>query len=84
MNIFIPLLIGLLVGYIGKGYLSKSRRWLDILISLSLLALIFFMGVEAGKVKISASWLFGASVLFAILAILGSLTFATILRRLIK
>lgn len=84
MNIFIPLTLGLLIGYAGRKHSLKVKRPLDILTSISLLALIFFMGVEAGKVEISASWLFGASVIFASLTIAGSLVFALILRRLIK
>ncbi len=83
MNIFIPLIIGLLIGYAGRNHSPRVKRPLDILISISLLALIFFMGVEAGKVEISASWLFGASVIFALLTIAGSLGFALILRRLV-
>jgi uncharacterized membrane protein YbjE (DUF340 family) len=70
MNIFIPLIAGILIGYIirRKGH----RVNLDLPMSASLLLLIFFMGVEAGKVEIDALWLLVSSIVFAAFTIVGS------------
>jgi len=76
MNIFIPLLVGLLIGYV----LRRNGRKVDVDLPMSaaLLLLIFFMGVEAGKVEIDALWLLGSSVIFAALTIIGSVVIALI------
>ena len=77
MNVFIPLIIGLFAGYLLQ---RKGRRIsLELPMSIALLLLIFFMGVEAGKVKIDARWLLVSSVVFAALTIAGSLGFAVLL-----
>lgn len=76
MNIFIPLAIGVILGYLFK---NKIQFNLDKPMSATLLLLIFFMGVEAGKVEINAINLFIASLTFAVLTILGSLFFAVLL-----
>jgi len=77
MNIFIPLLLGLIIGYLLR---MKNREVnVDKPMSVALLLLIFFMGVEAGKVEISAGWLLLSSVVFAALTIVGSLGFAVLL-----
>ncbi|ASJ11130.1 hypothetical protein A3L12_07370 [Thermococcus sp. P6] len=73
MNIFIPLLLGVLIGRIFR---QKLRMDLDKPLSATLLLLIFFMGVEAGKVEIDALSLLIVSVTFAALTILGSLAFS--------
>ncbi len=83
MNIFIPLILGLLIGHLGRRHSPRVKKALDMLISISLLGLIFLMGVEAGKVEISASWLFGASIIFALATITGSLSLAIMLRRMV-
>ncbi|NJE30706.1 hypothetical protein E3E38_06550 [Thermococcus sp. 18S1] len=76
MNIFIPLIAGILMGYILR---RKGRKVnVDAAVSATLLLLIFFMGVEAGKVKIDALWLLSSSVVFAALTIIGSLGIALI------
>ncbi len=77
MNIFIPLIFGLLIGYLLRT--REKTPNLELPMSTALLLLIFFMGVEAGKVRISASWLLLSSILFALLTIAGSLGFAVIL-----
>ena len=74
MNIFIPLLLGVLIGYILKKRGRKLNT--DLPMSSALLLLIFFMGVEAGKVKINAQWLLLSSVVFAALTIAGSVGMA--------
>ncbi|ADT83345.1 hypothetical protein TERMP_00368 [Thermococcus barophilus MP] len=63
------------------GYIFRERIKinLDKPMSIALLLLIFFMGVEAGRVKINAAELFATSVTFAVLTILGSLLFAVLL-----
>ncbi|ASJ14449.1 LysO family transporter [Thermococcus radiotolerans] len=74
MNIFIPLIAGVLVGYVLR---RKERRVnVDAPMSIALLLLIFFMGVEAGKVKIDALWLLSSSIVFAALTIAGSVGIA--------
>lgn len=76
MNIFIPLLLGVLVGYLFK---QKLRMDLDKPLSATLLLLIFFMGVEAGRVEIDALRLLIVSITFAALTIMGSLAFSLLL-----
>ncbi|ALM74395.1 LysO family transporter [Thermococcus barophilus] len=76
MNIFIPLIAGIVFGYIFR---ERIKINLDKPMSIALLLLIFFMGVEAGKVGINAAELFATSVTFAVLTILGSLLFAVLL-----
>jgi len=77
MNIFIPLIAGVLVGYVLR---RKERRVnVDAPMSIALLLLIFFMGVEAGKVKIDALWLLSSSIVFAALTIAGSVGIALLL-----
>ncbi|NJE42555.1 hypothetical protein [Thermococcus sp. GR6] len=77
MNIFIPLLFGIFLGYVLR---KKSRKVnVDLPMSVALLLLIFFMGVEAGKVEIDAFWLLGSSVAFAALTIAGSVGIALLL-----
>lgn len=76
MNIFIPLLAGLIIGYIFRRNGRKVN--VDLPLSAALLLLIFFMGVEAGKVEIDALWLLGSSVIFAALTIIGSVVIALI------
>ncbi|AHF79831.1 LysO family transporter [Thermococcus paralvinellae] len=76
MNIFIPLLAGVVCGYLFRRRININ---LDKPMSATLLLLIFFMGVEAGKVEINALNLFIASLTFAVLTILGSLFFAVLL-----
>ncbi len=74
MNIFVPLLAGVLIGYSLR---KRGRRLnVDIPMSAALLLLIFFMGVEAGKVEINAGWLLVSSVVFAALTIAGSVGMA--------
>ena len=74
MNIFIPLLLGVLIGYVLKKRGKKLNA--DLPMSAALLLLIFFMGVEAGKVEINARWLLLSSVVFAALTIAGSVGMA--------
>lgn len=76
MNIFIPLIAGIITGYILRGKLKYN---LDKPMSATLLFLIFFMGVEAGRVEIKAISLFVTSIIFAFFTILGSLLFSLLL-----
>lgn len=75
MNIFIPLIVGVLVGYLFK---NKLRFGMDKPMSIALLLLIFFMGVEAGRVEIDAFKLLVYSLVFASFTILGSLFVALV------
>ena len=77
MKIFIPLIAGLLIGYLLRQKERKVNA--DLPMSVALLLLIFFMGVEAGKVKIDAPWLLGSSIVFAAFTILGSVGAAILL-----
>ena len=70
MNIFIPLLLGIAVGYLLGNRIKVS---MDKPMSVALLFLIFFMGVKAGRVEIDALKLFVSSFIFALFTILGSL-----------
>jgi uncharacterized membrane protein YbjE (DUF340 family) len=76
MNIFIPLIVGVVTGYIFR---EKLKYNLDKPMSATLLFLIFFMGVEAGRVEIKAMSLFVTSIIFAFFTILGSLLFSLLL-----
>ncbi|MBO8173718.1 MAG: LysO family transporter [Thermococcus sp.] len=76
MNIFIPLLAGIIFGYLFRRRININ---LDKPMSATLLLLIFFMGVEAGRVEINAVDIFISSLTFAVLTILGSLFFAVVL-----
>jgi uncharacterized membrane protein YbjE (DUF340 family) len=77
MNIFIPLVAGVLLGYVLRKKGKKSN--VDLPMSAALLLLIFFMGVEAGKVKIDAGWLLLSSITFAALTIIGSVGMALLM-----
>ena len=70
MNIFIPLLAGVLTGYLLK---NKVKISMDKPMAVALLLLIFFMGIEAGRVEINAFKLLLYSIVFASFTILGSL-----------
>ncbi|ACS89636.1 MAG TPA: LysO family transporter [Thermococcaceae archaeon] len=70
MNIFIPLLAGVLTGYLLK---NKAKISMDKPMTVALLLLIFFMGIEAGRVEINAFKLLLYSIVFASFTILGSL-----------
>jgi uncharacterized membrane protein YbjE (DUF340 family) len=77
MNIFIPLMLGVLIGYMLR---TKGRKVeVGVPMSAALLLMIFFMGVNAGEVSINAGWLLGSSILFAVLTIIGSLGMAVLL-----
>ncbi|HIH73568.1 MAG: Uncharacterized protein XD43_1375 [Thermococcales archaeon 44_46] len=73
MNIFIPLILGIFVGYLLRDRIKFS---MDRPMSVALLLLIFFMGVEAGRVEIDAPKLLISSLVFASFTILGSLLIA--------
>ncbi|WP_457742758.1 hypothetical protein [Thermococcus sp.] len=76
MNIFMPLTAGIVVGCLLRK--AKRRFKIDALVSTSLLAMVFFLGVKTGKVHVSGLWLFGVSGIFAVLTIAGSLLLAEV------
>ncbi|EEB74728.1 hypothetical protein [Thermococcus sp. AM4] len=71
MQVFIPLLAGVLLGYILRR-LGK-RPNLSNLTSAVLLLMIFFLGVKTGEVRVNGLWLLSVSLAFAVLTIAGSL-----------
>jgi len=73
MNVFVPLVLGLLVGHLLKG---RKKPNLDGPTSVVLLAMIFFLGVKTGEVQVNGLWLLGVSAVFAVLTIAGSLLLA--------
>ncbi|AAL81100.1 hypothetical protein PFDSM3638_04905 [Pyrococcus furiosus DSM 3638] len=79
MNILIPLLLGIIIGYI----LRERRKKIDteLLMSVSVLVLIFLMGVRTGNVKIDATKVLLYSIAIMISTIAGSLIFAKIFWR---
>ncbi|WP_297476845.1 hypothetical protein [Thermococcus sp.] len=77
MNIFIPLLVGVLIGYLFRT--RDMRVDLDVPMSAVLLLMIFFLGVKVGKVSVSTGWLLGSSIVFAVLTIIGSVGVALFL-----
>jgi len=77
MNIFMPLLAGIAVGRLLRA--RGKRTDLTIPMSAALLLMIFFMGVKTGKVSINAAWLLSASIVFAVLTVLGSLGMALLI-----
>ena len=74
MNIFIPLLLGVFLGYILRS--REKRPELENPISLALLLMIFFLGVKTGEVNVNGIWLLGTSILFALFTAGGSLLLA--------
>ncbi|ABR54234.1 conserved hypothetical protein [Methanococcus vannielii SB] len=77
MNIIYILIIGLVIGYILKKKIEKID--LSKPTNLALLLLIFFMGIEAGKVELNAFSTFLVSIEFAIIVIITSLLTAVFL-----
>ena len=74
MNVFIPLVTGVLLGYILRR--GERKPNLEVPVSVALLAMIFFLGVKTGEVHVNGLWLLGISALFAVATIAGSLLFA--------
>uniref|UniRef100_A9AAU8 DUF340 domain-containing protein n=1 Tax=Methanococcus maripaludis (strain C6 / ATCC BAA-1332) TaxID=444158 RepID=A9AAU8_METM6 len=77
MNIIYILIVGLIIGYLFKSKLEKID--LSKPINLALLLLIFFMGVEAGKVDLNAVSTFVVSMEFSIIVMVTSLLTAVFL-----
>ncbi|WP_456367658.1 hypothetical protein [Thermococcus sp.] len=75
MNVFVPLIAGVLFGYaLRRG----KRPNLEKPTSAVLLIMVFFLGVETGKVNVNGLWLLLASTVFAVLTIAGSLLLAEV------
>ncbi|WP_297064022.1 hypothetical protein [Thermococcus sp.] len=77
MNVFIPLTLGLLLGYLLR--LIGKKPSLEAPVSVALLAMIFFLGVKTGEVQVNGLWLLFASMVFAVLTIAGSLFLAEVM-----
>ncbi len=76
MNLFVPLLLGLLIGYALRK--TGKRAKLEAPTSITLLAMIFFLGVKTGEVQVNGLWLLGVSAVFAVLTMAGSLLLAEV------
>ncbi|NJF24381.1 hypothetical protein [Thermococcus sp. Bubb.Bath] len=84
MNVLIPLIVGLGLGYLlQKVHLTSNigRKALEVVISLSVLLLIFLMGVNFAETGINVGNATLVSVVLAVLTSLGSLILAIILWR---
>ncbi|MBA2862015.1 hypothetical protein [Methanococcus maripaludis] len=77
MNIIYILIVGLIIGYLFKSKFEKID--LSKPINLALLLLIFFMGVESGKVDLNAFSTFVVSMEFSIIVMVTSLLTAVFL-----
>ncbi|WP_459202609.1 hypothetical protein [Methanococcus sp. CF] len=77
MNIIYILIAGLIVGYLFKSKFEKID--LSKPTNLALLLLIFFMGVEAGKVDLDAFSTFVVSMEFSVIVMVVSLITAVFL-----
>jgi len=77
MNIIYILIVGLIIGYLFKSKFEKID--LSKPTNLALLFLIFFMGVEAGKVDLNALSTFVISMEFSIIVMVTSLLTAVFL-----
>ncbi|WP_297461348.1 hypothetical protein [Thermococcus sp.] len=76
MKIFIALLVGILIGrLIERGRKLEMERPMNVI----LLLMVFFMGVETGKVEVNAIWLVVSSLVFAVFNMAGSLGAALLL-----
>ncbi len=76
MKIFIALLVGILIGrLIERGRKLEMERPMNVI----LLLMVFFMGVETGKVEVNAIWLVVSSLVFAVFTMAGSLGAALLL-----
>ncbi|AJC72087.1 membrane protein [Thermococcus guaymasensis DSM 11113] len=71
MQIFIPLLLGIILGYVLRR-LGK-RPNLSGITSAVLLIMIFLLGTKTGEVQVDSFWLLSVSLVFAILTSAGSL-----------
>ncbi len=85
MNIFIPLILGFALGYfIRKKTVNKKeeiRRKIEVLVSITMAVLIFFMGMKIARVRIDASFVLLSSLILSFLAIIMPLLLAIPLRR---
>jgi uncharacterized membrane protein YbjE (DUF340 family) len=74
MNVFTPLLFGVVLGYLFR----KAGRKPDIsrATEVAIIIMIFLLGVKTGEVRVSGVWLLASSLLFAVLTMAGSLFLA--------
>ncbi|AEH23720.1 LysO family transporter [Pyrococcus yayanosii] len=78
MNILAPLAVGILLGYLLRGRISLDT---EKLMGISIILLVFLMGVEAGNVEVNALNIAGMAAAFALATTAGSLLMAALLRR---
>jgi hypothetical protein len=84
MNVITPLIAGLGLGYLlQKAHLTGGtvRKTLEVAISLSVLLLVFLMGVNFAETRIDVGNATLVSVVLAILTSTGSLILAILLWR---
>jgi len=71
MNVFIPLLTGLVAGIFMRG--KGNRRVVQGAVNAVVLVLIFLLGVRSGEVNMSLGWATWASFVLAVLNSAASL-----------
>ncbi|AEC52202.1 hypothetical protein PNA2_1287 [Pyrococcus sp. NA2] len=75
MNIIIPLILGILIGYLLRGKVKVNT---ESLMSASVVLLVLLMGMKAGSVEIRAIEVLKSSLVITIMTIAGSLILAKI------
>ncbi|AFK22662.1 hypothetical protein [Pyrococcus sp. ST04] len=78
MNFLVPLIFGILIGYILR---DRGRLNTEMLMSIAVIVLVFLMGIKAGNVKINAINALLISMVLAMFTIAGSLSLALVLWR---
>ncbi|MFA4662299.1 hypothetical protein [Pyrococcus kukulkanii] len=81
MNFLIPLILGIFLGYLLR---NKVKVNTEVLMSASVIALVFLMGIKAGEVEVSATKAVLYSLTLMLFAVAGSIGAAKVLWRGIK
>ncbi|AMM53878.1 hypothetical protein [Pyrococcus kukulkanii] len=81
MNFLIPLILGIILGYLLR---NKVKVNTEVLMSASVIALVFLMGIKAGEVEVSATKAVLYSLTLMLFAVAGSIGAAKVLWRGIK
>ena len=81
MNFMIPLILGIFLGYLLR---NKVKVNTEVLMSASVIALVFLMGIKAGEVEVSATKAVLYSFTLMLFAVAGSIGAAKVLWRGIK
>ncbi|ASJ16636.1 hypothetical protein A3L04_05915 [Thermococcus chitonophagus] len=81
MNFLIPLILGIILGYLLRNKIKVNT---EVLMSASVVALVFLMGIKAGEVEVSATKAVLYSLTLMLFAVVGSIGVAKVLWREIK